>query len=113
MKDLGRVEDTSGERTSWNILHNKEVVVLSVQRQFGANTLEVIDAVKAKIDEIRPTLPPGTVIQTIRDNSIYIRASITALEEHLVFGSLLAALVVMLFIRNWRSVVIEIGRAHV
>jgi len=106
VKDVGRVEDTYAERTSWNILHNKEVVVLSIQRQFGANTLEVIDAVKAKLEEVKPTLPPGTVTQVIRDNSIYIRASVNALEEHLLFGSLLAALVVMLFIRDWRSVVI-------
>ena len=81
-------------------------MVLSVQRQFGANTLDLIDLVKAKLRELQPTLPPGTFVEVIRDNSTFIRASISSLEEHLLFGSVLASLVVMFFLRDWRSVLI-------
>jgi HAE1 family hydrophobic/amphiphilic exporter-1 len=106
LKDVGRVEDSYPENTSWNWVHGKEAVVLSVQRQFGANTLDLIDSVKAKLREVQPTLPPGTFVEVIRDNSTFIRASISSLEEHLLFGSILASLVVLFFLRDWRSVLI-------
>ena len=106
VRDVGRVEDSYPENTSWNLIHGKEAVVLSVQRQFGANTLEVTQGVKAKLEQIQSTLPPGAFIEIIRDNSTFIRGSVASLEEHLLFGSLLASLVVLLFIRNLRSVLI-------
>jgi hydrophobic/amphiphilic exporter-1 (mainly G- bacteria), HAE1 family len=106
IRDVGRVEDSFAEPTTWNMIGGKEAVVLDIRRQTGTNTLEVIDAAKAKIAQLKSTLPPGITIQVIRDNSTFIKASIASLEEHLLFGSLLASLVVMLFIRNLRSVII-------
>ncbi len=106
VRDVGNVEDSYPESTTWNLLHGKEGVMLSVQRQFGANTLEVIDGVKAKLQQIESTLPPGTFVEIRRDSSTFIKASVASLEEHLVFGALLASLVVLLFLRNLRCVVI-------
>ena len=84
-----RVRDVVGWKTlswepSWN-LAGKEAVVLSVQRQFSANTLEVTQAVKAKLQQIQSTAP-DTFVEIIRDNSTFIRASVTSLEEHLLLG---------------------------
>ncbi len=106
VKDLGRVEDTYPDPTSWNLLHGKEAVVLSLQRQSGTNTLDVIETAKAKLEQIKRTLPPGIQVEIIRDNSTFIKASVTSLEEHLLFGSILASLVVLLFMRNLRLVLI-------
>jgi HAE1 family hydrophobic/amphiphilic exporter-1 len=106
VNDLGRVEDSYPDPTSWNMLHGQEAVALAVQRQSGTNTIQIIEAVKKKVEEMKKSLPPGITVQVVRDNSIFIKASITALEEHLLLGSLLASLVVMLFIRNIRSVLI-------
>src|SRR6266568_1819541 len=106
IRDVGHVEDSYPEQTTWNFVHGKEAVTLDVQRQFGANTLEVIGAVKAKLQGMQSLLPPGISIEVLRDNSKYIRASVSSLEEHLLFGALLASLVVLLFIRNLRSVII-------
>jgi HAE1 family hydrophobic/amphiphilic exporter-1 len=106
VRDVGTVEDSYPENTSWSMLHGKEAVVLSVQRQFGANTLDVIQGVKSKLEQIKSALPPGNFIEIIRDNSRFIKASVASLEEHLLFGSVLASLVVLLFLRNWRSVLI-------
>jgi HAE1 family hydrophobic/amphiphilic exporter-1 len=106
IRDVGHVEDSYPEQTTWNFVHGKEAVTLDVQRQFGANTLEVIGAVKAKLEGMQSLLPPGISIEVLRDNSKYIRASVSSLEEHLLFGALLASLVVLLFIRNLRSVII-------
>jgi HAE1 family hydrophobic/amphiphilic exporter-1 len=106
IRDIGRVEDSFGEPRSWNTLEGKQAVSLEVRRQSGTNTVQIIDAVKARLDGIRRTLPTGMTLRIIRDQSVFINASVASLEEHLLFGSLLASLVVFLFIRNFRSVVI-------
>ena len=106
INDVGRVEDSFAEPDTWNTLEGKQAVTLDVRRQSGTNTVEIIDAVKKKIQQIQKTLPPGLSIRIIRDQSVFIKASVKSLEEHLLFGSLLASLVVLLFIRNLRSVII-------
>jgi hydrophobe/amphiphile efflux-1 (HAE1) family protein len=106
VSDLGRVEDSFAEPRSWNMLEGKQAVSLEVRRQSGTNTVQIIDSVKEKLEQIQKTLPPGMAIRIIRDQSVFINASVASLEEHLVFGSLLASLVVFLFIRNGRSVLI-------
>src|SRR5439155_1305743 len=98
---VGQVPQTG----AW--LDGKEAVVLDVQRQSGENTLRVIEAVKRKLRLIASTLPPSMSIVVTRDDSRFINASITSLEEHLFWGSLLASLVVMFFIRNSRAVLIS------
>ena len=106
VSDLGRVEDSFAEPRSWNMLEGKQAVSLEVRRQSGTNTVKIIDTIKREIARIEKTLPPGLTLRIIRDQSVFINASIASLEEHLLFGSLLASLVVFLFIRSPRSVVI-------
>ena len=106
IRDVGRAEDSFAEPTTWNMIRGKEAVVLDVRRQTGTNTLQVIEAVKSKVQDLKRILPRGIAVEYIRDNSTFIRSSIASLEEHLLFGSLLASLVVMIFIRNLRSVII-------
>src|SRR5436189_5188193 len=60
----------------------------------------------AKLDEIRPSLPADLQIAVQRDQSVFIRKSIDDIQHHLILGSLLAALVVFLFLRNFRSTII-------
>ena len=106
VSDVGRVEDSFAEPTTWNMIDGKQAVSLDVRRQSGTNTVKIIDAVKKKIELIKKTLPPGVTLRIIRDQSVFINASVASLQEHLLFGSLLASLVVLLFIRNLRSVLI-------
>ena len=106
VSDLGRVEDSFAEPRSWNMLAGKQAVSLEVRRQSGTNTVRIIETVKREIARIQKTLPPGLSLRIIRDQSVFINASIASLEEHLLFGSLLASLVVFLFIRSPRSVLI-------
>src|SRR5262245_10329741 len=104
--DIGRVEDTYAEPRTWNRLEGKEAVSLEVRRQAGTNTVRIIDAVKKKLAEIQRTLPRDVELRIIKDQSVFINASIASLQEHLLFGSVLASLVVLLFIRDLRSVLI-------
>jgi HAE1 family hydrophobic/amphiphilic exporter-1 len=106
VNDLGRVEDGFAEPDTWNMLEGKEAVTLEVRRQSGTNTVEIIENVKERLSQIAPTLPSGVTLRVIRDQSVFINASIASLQEHLLFGSILASLVVLLFIRSLRSVFI-------
>jgi HAE1 family hydrophobic/amphiphilic exporter-1 len=62
--------------------------------------------VKERLAEIEPTLPPGYAVRIVRDQGEFIEASIASVQEHLVVGSILAALVVLLFLGNLRSTII-------
>ncbi len=104
--DLGRVEDTEETARTGAWLDGRQAVVLDVRRQSGQNTITVIEAVKKKLQQIRPTLPKGVQLAVTRDDSQFIYASIASLEEHLVWGALLASIVVLFFIRNVRAVLI-------
>ena len=106
LRDVGRVEDSFAEPNTWNMVEGKEGVRLDVRRQSGMNTVAIVNLVKEKLNQIKRSLPPGVETKIIADRSIFINASVAALEEHLLYGSLLASLVVLLFIRNLRSVVI-------
>ena len=79
---------------------------MTVRRQSGTNTVQVVDAVKERLAEVAPLVPAGYKIRVVRDLSEFIKASIRSVEEHLVVGSILAAAVVLIFLWNWRSTII-------
>jgi HAE1 family hydrophobic/amphiphilic exporter-1 len=68
--------------------------------------VEIVNGVKARLAVLRGTLPAGYELRIVRDQAEFIEASIRSVEEHLVVGSILAALVVLLFLGNLRSTVI-------
>src|SRR3954471_9682340 len=106
LRDVAVVEDTTREARTSALFDGQRTVVMDVRRQSGQNTVQVVEAVRAKLDQMRRTLPQEVKITVTRDDSQFIRASIASLEEHLLMGSLLASLVIMVFIRNIRVVVI-------
>ncbi len=105
--DVARVEDGEAERESAANLDGAATVLLQIRRQSGTNTVEVVKAVEERLDELKPNLPPGYEARVVRDLSEFIEASIHNVEEHLVVGSILAALVVLLFLTNLRSTMIS------
>jgi hydrophobic/amphiphilic exporter-1 (mainly G- bacteria), HAE1 family len=105
-KDIGRVLDTVQEARSVARLDGREAVSLMIRKQSGTNTVKVVDDVLARLERIKPTLPPDIKIQTTRDQSTFIRKSFSEIQHHLIFGGLLASIVVLLFMRNFRSTII-------
>jgi HAE1 family hydrophobic/amphiphilic exporter-1 len=103
LRDLGRAVDGQKESRSLARLDGKPAVVLQVQRQSGANTVEVIEGVKQRLERTRSVLPPDVQIEVIQDQSRYIHAALEEIRVHLVLGSILASAVVLLFMRSWRS----------
>jgi len=106
VRDIGRVEDGVEEPRSLARLDGEPAVVLEVRKQAGTNTLEVIRTVKARVEELKPTLPPDFRVAYLGDQSRFIEDSFKAVQEHLILGGLFAGLVVLLFIRSWRTTLI-------
>jgi hydrophobic/amphiphilic exporter-1 (mainly G- bacteria), HAE1 family len=106
ISEVARVEDGEAEPSNTANLNGAGTVLLQVRRQSGTNTVEVVKEVKARLAELEPTLPAGYSLRQVRDTSEFIEASIHNVEEHLVVGSILAALVVLLFLANMRSTII-------
>ncbi len=101
--DIGRVVDTVEEPRSIARLDGRPSVSLMVRKQSGTNTVQVVDDVMARLERIKPTLPSDIRVQTIRDQSRFIRRSFEEIQRHLILGGLLASLVVFLFMRNIRT----------
>ncbi|HEU4410395.1 MAG TPA: efflux RND transporter permease subunit [Polyangiaceae bacterium] len=104
--DVAAVEDGMAEPETAGFKGGKSAVLLNVRKQSGTNTVEVIRKVKERLAELRPQLPAGYAIDVARDQSEFIENSIGAVQEHLVLGSVLAALIVLLFLGDWRSTLI-------
>ena len=103
IRDIGRVEDGTKEQRSIARLNGQPTVTLEVRRQSGANTVEVIRNVKDQLARVSAQLPSDIKVETIRDQERYIDAALHEITRHLVLGSILASLVVLLFMRSWRS----------
>ncbi|HEV7764957.1 MAG TPA: efflux RND transporter permease subunit [Thermoanaerobaculia bacterium] len=106
IRDVGRVEDGTKEQRSVARLNGVPTVTLEIRRQSGANTIAVIDGIKDVLPEVQTQLPAGVKMELIRDQSRYIEAALHEIKLHLVLGSLLACLVVLVFMRSLRSTVI-------
>jgi HAE1 family hydrophobic/amphiphilic exporter-1 len=106
LSDIGRVEDGTKEQRSLARLNGTPTVTLQIRRQSGANTIEVINGIKAAMPRVAAQLPDDLKLEVIRDQSRYIEAALHEIQTHLVLGSILASLVVLLFMRSWRSTII-------
>src|SRR6266516_2196459 len=106
LSDVGYAEDGFEEPRTEARLNGQPAVTLVVSKQSGQNTVAVADAVKERLAEIAPTLPRGFRTQIVGDQSIFIKASIEAIQKHLIEGSILASIVVFLFLWSFRSTII-------
>ena len=106
IRDIGNAADGTKEQRNSSRLNGKPTVSMEVRRQSGANTVEVIEGVKKLLKQVEAQLPPDVKIQIIEDQSGFIYAALHEINLHLVVGSILASLVVFVFMRNWRAMVI-------
>src|SRR6188768_163576 len=106
LRDVAQVEDGMAEPLTRANKDGEPTVLVTVRRQSGTNTVQVVESVKERLSDIASTVPAGYDIRVVRDMSEFIKASIRSVEEHLIVGSILAAAVVLVFLWNWRSTVI-------
>ena len=106
LSDVGYAEDAAEEPRTEARLNGQPAVTLIVSKQSGQNTVAVADAVKERLAEISKTLPPGFKTEVVGDQSIFIKNSLEAIQTHLIEGSILAAIVVFIFLWSFRSTLI-------
>ena len=106
ISDLGYVEDGVEDELSVGRFNDTPALLLQIRRQSGTNTVDVVNAIKGRLDELKASIPPGYELKVVRDQSVFIIAAFDTIREHLIIGSLLAALVVLLFMQNVRATII-------
>ena len=107
LQDIARIEDGLEDARKLARYKGQPAVGLGIIKSSGANVVAVVDAAKGRVEnELRAALPAGLELSYSSDDSVSIRQSIAALNEHLIIGTLLAAVMVFLFLKSGRSTLI-------
>ncbi|HEV2484735.1 MAG TPA: efflux RND transporter permease subunit [Terracidiphilus sp.] len=81
----------------------KPAILLNITRQPSSNTVQVADLVSAEVERLRPLLPTGVTIQPYYDQSELVRESIASVRDAILIGLILATIIIIVFLRDWRS----------
>ena len=96
------VEDTT--KAAWT--NTEPAIIVNIQRQPGANIIEVVDRIKTQLHTIQVTLPPGVTISILADRTVTIRASVDDMNFELMLSIGLVVLVIFIFLRNLSATII-------
>ena len=106
VKDIGRADDSFEEPRGLSRLNGANAVSLFVQKQSGTNTIQISDAVQARLAKLAKSLPADMRIELIQDQSRFVRRSMEEVKFHLLLAAVLVSLTILLFIRDWRTTLI-------
>ncbi|OWQ45113.1 RND transporter [Roseateles noduli] len=106
LRDVADVHDGNAPQT--NIVHvdGGRSVLMSVLKNGAASTLAIVDGVRAKLGELRPSLPDELEVKPINDQSVFVRAAIKGVAIEGAIAAALTSLMILLFLGSWRSTVI-------
>ena len=107
VKDIAAVVDGSKEQDSVSRFQGIPAIGLDMVKQSGSNTVVVGETIKKTVAELKKELPLGVHLDIVRDNSVYIRDAVNDVLKTILEGSLLAVLMVFIFLRDWRSTLIS------
>jgi Cation/multidrug efflux pump len=106
IRDIATVVDTVKKMTVEETLNGRQSVSLMIQKQSGANSVDICDAVNKMLPEIEASLPPDVKLGVFFDTSTFITNSIDSLTETVLFAFLFVILVVLFFLGRWRATII-------
>ena len=107
LQDVAEVIDGLTDNRQLARFNGDTTVGIGIVKVTNTNTVAIIDKIKHKIEaELRPQLPPGLQLHIVSNDAVYILEIVNSLKEHLIEGTLLAALVVWLFLQSVRSTII-------
>ncbi|MDY7229511.1 efflux RND transporter permease subunit [Hyalangium rubrum] len=107
IRDVANVIDGPEEARSGARFNGQRAVALVVRKQSGANTVQVASDVMESLEELGVLLPQGAKVGLVTDGSKFIRSSIHAVQEDMILGGVLAVVIVLVFLRNWRSTLVS------
>lgn len=103
LRDVARVEDGADVLYNIALVNGRRTVYMPVTKRADASTLDVVDGIKAALPAMRSLVPPDIKIELAFDQSVYVVNAIRGLATEGVLGAGLTALMVLLFLRSWRS----------
>jgi HAE1 family hydrophobic/amphiphilic exporter-1 len=103
LKDVAAVTDAHEEPQEWAWSGSSPAIALIIQKQSGANTVRVIEAIKERLKTLKEEVPADIELHTVLDNSDHIYAMINNLVEAAVVAAILVIVVCILFLRRFRS----------
>ena len=103
LSDVAEIIDTLEKATMDERINGRKGVRVIIQKQTGANSVQIIRDVQAKLQEIIPTLPPDCKVETIFESSQQITDAINSLSETIMYAFIFVILVVMVFLGRWRA----------
>ena len=103
LRDVARIEDAPEERAEESYTDDKLGGMIVIQKQSGANSVEIAQAVNARLEQIKKNLPSDVEIGTIVDTSDNIILTINSLEDTILTTIIIVSLVVLLFLGRWRA----------
>ena len=108
IRDIGKIEDASDIETGYAIVNGHRTVYISVTKRSDASTLSVVNLVKANLPKFQSVLPEGVKVSYEFDQSPYVVRAILGLTEEGALGAVLTGLMVLLFLRDWRSALVVV-----
>jgi HAE1 family hydrophobic/amphiphilic exporter-1 len=105
LKDIADVRDSTEDVRSVLRINGRPGVRMQVTKQSGTNTVQIAQGVRAEMERINREVP-GVKISMLDDSAKFIERSISAVQEHVMLGSVLVVLIIFLFLRNFRSTLI-------
>ncbi len=108
VRDVATIEDGADVTTSYALANGRRTVYLPVTKRSDASTLEVVDLVRKNIPEFQKILPDDIKVSYVFDQSPVVNRSINDLLKEGGFGAILTGLMVLLFLRDWRSAFIVV-----
>jgi HAE1 family hydrophobic/amphiphilic exporter-1 len=106
IKDIASVEDTHKEIRNYTRTNKRDSLVMMILRQSGANTVKVIDRVKRALEEMRDEIPEGVKFLPVIDFSRIIKKVVKRTNLNAIEGGVLAIMVILFFLGNWRPTLI-------
>ncbi|MBR5206656.1 MAG: efflux RND transporter permease subunit [Alistipes sp.] len=103
LSDVAEIRDTLEKPTLDERINGRQGVRVIVQKQTGANTVQIVKDVQEKLKEIIPTLPPDCKVETIFEGSQEITSAINSLSETIMYAFIFVIFVVMVFLGRWRA----------
>lgn len=106
LRDVAHVHDGNAPQT--NIVHvdGQRSVLMSVLKNGATSTLAIVDGIRERLEAIRPGLPSQLAVSTLNDQSIFVRAAITAVAVEGLIAAALTSLMILLFLGSWRPTLI-------
>ncbi|TIH08184.1 efflux RND transporter permease subunit [Pseudomonas leptonychotis] len=113
LRDIARIELGSSQYALRSLLNNKPAVAIPVFQRPGSNAIEISDAVRERMAELKQSFPQGVDYEIVYDPTIFVRGSIEAVVHTLLEAIILVVLVVILFLQTWRASIIPLAAVPV